>query len=96
MTMINDSTPLVNAEIIREETVDIRWNKIYRIINKAKKKGCFQCKERMFLMLYEKIGKLTNEEFSKLVSLSYRVYLNKFNFNSDHIIDWRENKNEES
>jgi hypothetical protein len=39
--MINDSTPLVNAEIIREETVDIRWNKIYRII--AKKKGCFQC-----------------------------------------------------
>lgn len=43
MTMINDSTPLVNAEIIREETVDIRWNKIYRIINKAKKKGFFQC-----------------------------------------------------
>jgi hypothetical protein len=50
----------------------------------------------MFSMLYEKIGKLTNEEFSKLISLSYRVYLNEFNFNSDHIIDWRENKNEES
>lgn len=89
MTMINDSTPLVNAEIIREKTVDIRWNKIYRIINKAKKKGCFQC-------CTKKIGKLTNEEFSKLISLGYRVYLNEFNFNSDHIIDWRENKNEES
>lgn len=53
MTMINDSTPLVNAEIIREETVDIRWNKIYRIINKAKK-------ERMFSVLYEK-----NREINK-------------------------------
>lgn len=89
MTIINDSTPLVNAEIIREETVDIRWNKIYRIINKAKKKGKFQCYTK-------EMGALTNEEISKLISLGYRVYLNEFNFNSDHIIDWRENKNEES
>lgn len=87
MTMINDQTPLVSAEIIREETVEIRWEKIYRIINKDKKKGKFQCYTK-------EMGALTNEEISKLELLGYKIYLN--NFSIDYVIDWSEDKNEES
>lgn len=87
MIMINDSTPLVSAEIIRKETVEIRWEKLYRLINKAKKKGKFQCYTK-------EMGALTDEEISKLELLGYIIYLN--NFGIDYVIDWSEDKNEES
>lgn len=85
--MINDQTPLVSAEIIRKETVEIRWEKLYRLINKAKKKGKFQCYTK-------EMGALIDEEISKLELLGYIIYLN--NFGIDYVIDWSEDKNEES